>query len=74
MPLTATLWVSRLYYFTNNTTHKMKTPLLLISILCGMALPNWSAPRTLNQAKAIAAKLAAQKGGSAKKAARRALT
>lgn len=74
MPLTATLWVSRLYYFTNNTTHKMKRQLLLISILCGMALPNYSAPRTLNQAKAIAAKLAAQKGGSAKKAARRALT
>lgn len=72
--MTATLWVSRLYYFTNNTTHKMKRQLLLISILCGMALPNWSAPRTLNQAKAIAAKLAAQKGGSAKKAVRRALT
>lgn len=52
----------------------MKRQLLLISILCGMALPNWSAPRTLNQAKAIAAKLAAQKGGSAKKAVRRALT
>lgn len=74
MPLTATLWVSRLYYFTNNTTHKMKTPLLLISILCGMALTSIAAPRSLSQAKAIAAKFAAQKGGSAKKAARRALT
>ncbi len=52
----------------------MKKQLLLISILCGMALPNWSAPRTLNQAKAIAAKFTAQKGGSAKKAAKRALT
>ena len=74
MPLTATLWVSRPYYFTNNTTHKMKTPLLLISILCGMALTSIAAPRSLSQAKAIAAKFAAQKGGSAKKAARRALT
>ena len=74
MPLTATLWVSRLYYFTNNTTHKMKTPLLLISILCGMALTSIAAPRSLSQAKAIAAKFAAQKGGYAKKAARRALT
>lgn len=74
MPLTATLWVSRLYYFTNNTTHKMKTPLLLVSILCGMALTSIAAPRSLSQAKAIAAKFAAQKGGSAKKAARRALT
>lgn len=42
--------------------------------MCGMALPNWSAPRTLNQAKTIAAKFAAQKGGSAKKAAKLALT
>lgn len=74
MPLTATLWVSRLYYFTNNTTHKMKTPLLLVSILCGMALTSIAAPRSLSQAKAIAAKFAAQKGGSAKKVARRALT
>lgn len=39
-----------------------------------MALPILAAPRTLSQAKAIAAKFAAQKGGSVKNAARRSLT
>ncbi len=56
----------------------MKRHLLIISILCGMVLPGWAAPRTLSQAKAIAAKFAteyaAQASGKAKKVAKRALT